>query len=88
MVLTPIGEEHGAATKSETAALAALLALGGLISTEARAVDRVMTLLHDTVVDESCIVAVGFAAGAARRQDEELVKGVSRWQDAHLGAAI
>jgi predicted NBD/HSP70 family sugar kinase/fructoselysine-6-P-deglycase FrlB-like protein len=67
VVLTPIGEEHGAATKSETAALAALLALGGLISTDARAVDRVVTLLHDTVVDESCIAAVGSAAGAARR---------------------
>lgn len=67
VVLTPIGEEHGAATKSETAALAALLALGGLISTDARWVDRVVALLHDTVMDESCVVAAGSAAGAARR---------------------
>jgi fructoselysine-6-P-deglycase FrlB-like protein len=67
VVLTPIDEEHGAATKSETAALAALLALGGLISTDARAVDRVVALLHDTVRDESCIAAAGSAIGEARR---------------------
>ena len=66
VVLTPIGDEHGAATKSETAALAALLALGGLISIDPRAIDRLVALLYDTVTDESC-VAAGSAAGAARR---------------------
>jgi fructoselysine-6-P-deglycase FrlB-like protein len=39
----------------------------GLISTDALAVDRVVALLHDTVMDESCVAAAGSAAGTARR---------------------
>jgi predicted NBD/HSP70 family sugar kinase/fructoselysine-6-P-deglycase FrlB-like protein len=66
VVLTPIGEEYGAATKSETAALAALLALGGLIAIDSRAIDRLVALLCDTVTDERCITA-GSLAGTARR---------------------
>ena len=67
VILTPIGDEHGAATKSETAALAALLALGGLISNDPGAIDRIVALLCDVVADKNCVVAAGLAAGAARR---------------------
>ena len=67
LVLTPIGEEHGAATKSETAALAALLALGGVISSDPRVVDRVVTLLCDAVRDEGRVAGAGSTAGLARR---------------------
>jgi fructoselysine-6-P-deglycase FrlB-like protein len=67
VVVTLIGEEHGAATKSETAALAALLALGGVIASDAGAADRVASVLSDTVAAESGIAAAGAAVGAARR---------------------
>jgi glutamine---fructose-6-phosphate transaminase (isomerizing) len=67
VVVTPIGEEHGAATKSETAALAALLALGGVIATDAGAVDRVTSVLLDAVATEGGITAAGAAVGTARR---------------------
>jgi glucokinase len=66
LVLTSIGEEHGAATKSETAALAALLALGGVILSDPPAVDRVATLLYDAVRDEGRTAEAGSTAGAAR----------------------
>jgi fructoselysine-6-P-deglycase FrlB-like protein len=67
VMLTPIGDERGAATKSETAALVALLALTGLIPNDPNAVDRILALLRDVVADESAVVAAGSAVGAARR---------------------
>ena len=42
VMLTPIGDERGAATKSETAALVALLALTGLIPNDPNAVDPIL----------------------------------------------
>ena len=67
VMLTPIGDERGAATKSETAALVALLALTGLIPNDPNAVDRILALLCDVVADESAVAAAGSAVGAARR---------------------
>jgi len=67
VVLTPIGDERGAATESETAALVALLALTGLIPNDPNAVDRIVALIRDVVANESSVVPAGSAAGAARR---------------------
>jgi glucosamine--fructose-6-phosphate aminotransferase (isomerizing) len=67
VVVTSIGHEHGAATKSETAALAALLVLGGVIESDAGAADRVAAVLLDAVADASGIAAAGAAVGTARR---------------------
>ena len=67
VVLTPIGHERGAATKSETTALVALLALGGFFLNDPAAIDRVVDLLGDAVADESCVGAAGSVVGGARR---------------------
>ena len=78
VMLTPIGDERGAATKSETAALVALLALTGLIPTDPNAVDRILALLCDVVADESSVAAAGSAAGAARQNLDRRVRSQSR----------
>ena len=67
VVLTPIGDERGAATKSETAALAALLVLTDLIPNDPYAVDRIVALLRDVVTDEISVAAAGSTVGVARR---------------------
>jgi fructoselysine-6-P-deglycase FrlB-like protein len=48
-ILVPIDEERGAATKSELATLAALLALGGALPTDEPAVDALRDWLSDIV---------------------------------------
>jgi glucokinase len=67
VILTPIGVERGAATKSETTALVALLALGGLFLNDPAAVERVVALIGDVAGDESCVAAAGQVVGGARR---------------------
>jgi fructoselysine-6-P-deglycase FrlB-like protein len=51
VVVTPIGEETGAATKSALTAFAALAVLAGSLSTEAREVDELVERLDRTVGD-------------------------------------
>ncbi len=66
-VVTPIGEEHGAATKSELAALAALLALGGVIPTDVGTVDELHSLLAAAVSHPAPAMALGARLARARR---------------------
>jgi len=66
-VVTPIGEEQGAATKSALGALAALLALGGVLDTEPQSVARLRSLLTRARADEQAAYALGTSVGDARR---------------------
>ena len=67
VVLTPIGEEHGAATKSETAALAALLAMGGAIEADAESSAQLVAVIAAALADDSRICAAVEHLAPARR---------------------
>ena len=66
-LFTPIGNEDGAATKSELAALAALLALAGVISFDPSTERRIHALLLQALENEQTPQRVGLAIAKARR---------------------
>jgi fructoselysine-6-P-deglycase FrlB-like protein len=67
VLLTPCGPEEGAATKSEVAALAALLGLAGLMSADAASGSRLRDLLTAAVEDWPPTARLGATLAAAGR---------------------
>ncbi len=67
VVVTPIGEEGGAATVSELAALAAILALANALATDQGSVDRLRTVLSGVIADDAAARSAGSDVGTARR---------------------
>ena len=67
VVYTPSGPEEGAATKSELAALAALLAIAGALPCDPAARVRVRATLEAIVGDPGGAIPAGLALGRANR---------------------
>ncbi len=67
VLVTPSGHEEGAATKSELAALAALLALAGALPTHPAAVAGLRGALEALVADTGGALPAGGVLGRARR---------------------
>lgn len=67
VVVTPIGEEYGAATVSELAALAAILALGNVLGVDPPSVERVRAMLARLISDDVAAERAGHDVGTARR---------------------
>lgn len=66
-LVTPSGHEEGAATKSELAALAALLAMAGALAADAASASRIQASLETVVADWEAAAALGPVLAAAER---------------------